>query len=89
MGCAIGFAFLTKMLQAFLIVPGLALAFLVAAPVGMWKRIGKLARRRRRDGRVGGLVHRAGQSVAGRLAALHRRLHRQQPAAAGVGLQRD
>jgi 4-amino-4-deoxy-L-arabinose transferase-like glycosyltransferase len=41
-GCAIGFAFLAKMLQAFLIVPGLALAFLVAAPVGMWKRIGKL-----------------------------------------------
>jgi len=41
-GCAIGFAFLAKMLQAFLIVPGLALAFLVAAPVGMWQRIGKL-----------------------------------------------
>jgi 4-amino-4-deoxy-L-arabinose transferase-like glycosyltransferase len=42
-GCAIGFAFLTKMLQAFLVVPALALVFLVAAPVGMWKRIGKLA----------------------------------------------
>ena len=42
-GCVIGFAFLTKLLQAFLVVPGLALAFLVAAPVGMWKRIGKLA----------------------------------------------
>ena len=42
-GCAIGFAFLTKMLQAFLVVPGFALVFLVAAPVGMWKRIGKLA----------------------------------------------
>jgi 4-amino-4-deoxy-L-arabinose transferase-like glycosyltransferase len=41
-GCAIGFAFLTKMLQAFLIVPGLALAFLVAAPIGLWQRIGKL-----------------------------------------------
>jgi 4-amino-4-deoxy-L-arabinose transferase-like glycosyltransferase len=41
-GVVIGFAFLTKMLQAFLIVPGLALAFLVAAPVGFWKRIGKL-----------------------------------------------
>jgi 4-amino-4-deoxy-L-arabinose transferase-like glycosyltransferase len=41
-GCVIGFAFLTKMLQAFLVVPGLAVAFLVAAPVGMWKRIGKL-----------------------------------------------
>ncbi len=42
-GCVIGFAFLAKLLQAFLVVPGLALAFLVAAPVGMWKRIGKLA----------------------------------------------
>ena len=41
-GVVVGFAFLTKMLQAFLIVPGLALAFLVAAPVGMWKRIGTL-----------------------------------------------
>jgi 4-amino-4-deoxy-L-arabinose transferase-like glycosyltransferase len=41
-GTAIGFAFLTKMLQAFLVVPGLVLVFLVAAPVGMWQRIGKL-----------------------------------------------
>jgi 4-amino-4-deoxy-L-arabinose transferase-like glycosyltransferase len=41
-GVVVGFAFLTKLLQAFLIVPGLALAFLVAAPVGFWKRIGKL-----------------------------------------------
>ena len=42
-GVALGFAFLTKLLQAFLVMPGLALAFLVAAPVGMWQRIGKLA----------------------------------------------
>ena len=42
-GCVMGFAFLTKMLQAFLVVPGFALVFLVAAPVGVWKRIGKLA----------------------------------------------
>src|ERR1700760_1440566 len=41
-GCAIGFAFMTKMLQAFLVAPGLALAFLVAAPVGLWPRIWKL-----------------------------------------------
>jgi 4-amino-4-deoxy-L-arabinose transferase-like glycosyltransferase len=41
-GCAIGFAFLTKMLQAFLVAPGLALAFLIAAPVGLWQRVWKL-----------------------------------------------
>ena len=41
-GCAIGFAFLTKMLQAFLVVPGFALVFLVAAPESLWRRIGKL-----------------------------------------------
>ena len=40
-GCIVGFAFLTKMLQAFLIVPGLALAFLFAAPTGWWKRLGR------------------------------------------------
>lgn len=42
-GCVIGFAFLTKMLQALLVTPGLALAFLVAAPVGWWQRVRKLA----------------------------------------------
>jgi len=41
-GCAIGFAFLAKMLQAFLVVPGLALVFLIAAPGGLWSRLGKL-----------------------------------------------
>lgn len=41
-GIALGFAFLTKMLQAFLVAPGLALAFLVAAPVGIWQRVWKL-----------------------------------------------
>ncbi len=41
-GCVVGFAFLTKMLQAFLIVPGLAVAFLIAAPTGLWKRLGAL-----------------------------------------------
>jgi 4-amino-4-deoxy-L-arabinose transferase-like glycosyltransferase len=41
-GVVLGFAFLTKLLQAFLVMPGLALAFLVAAPVGWWRRVGKL-----------------------------------------------
>ncbi|WNG86187.1 glycosyltransferase family 39 protein [Mycobacterium sp. ITM-2016-00317] len=42
-GVVLGVAFLTKMLQAFLVVPGLALAFLVAAPVGLGRRVGLLA----------------------------------------------
>lgn len=36
-GTAMGFAFLTKQLQAFLILPGLGVAFLVASPTG-WRR---------------------------------------------------
>jgi 4-amino-4-deoxy-L-arabinose transferase-like glycosyltransferase len=47
-GVVVGFAFLTKMLQAFLPLPALALAFLIAAPTGLWKRLGALA--------VGGLT---------------------------------
>ncbi|MFI8527320.1 ArnT family glycosyltransferase [Promicromonospora sukumoe] len=38
-GAAIGFAFLTKQLQAFLVVPGLVLGYLVAAPVPVRRRI--------------------------------------------------
>jgi 4-amino-4-deoxy-L-arabinose transferase-like glycosyltransferase len=38
-GVLLGFAFLTKMLQGFLIVPALAIAYLVAAPTTLRKRI--------------------------------------------------
>ena len=41
-GTVIGFAFLTKMLQAFLPLPALALTFVVAAPFGLGRRIGAL-----------------------------------------------
>jgi len=41
-GVVIGFAFLTKMLQAFLVVPGFALAVLVAAPVLLRRRLFQL-----------------------------------------------
>ncbi len=77
------------MLQAFLVVPGLALAFLVAAPVALWPRIGKLLAGAAAMVVTGGIVPGAGQPVARGLAALHRRLDRQQPAAACVGLQRN
>jgi 4-amino-4-deoxy-L-arabinose transferase-like glycosyltransferase len=38
----VGFGFLTKMLQAFLVVPAFALAYLVAAPVPPRRRVGQL-----------------------------------------------
>lgn len=41
-GVALGFAFLTKLLQAFLIVPVLGLVVLVAVPGSVWKRLGAL-----------------------------------------------
>lgn len=41
-GALMGLAFLTKELQALLVVPGLALAYLVAAPVGIAKRVAQL-----------------------------------------------
>jgi len=39
---AVGTGFITKMLQAFLIVPALALVFLLAAPPPFWQRVRKL-----------------------------------------------
>ena len=41
-GTVIGFAFLTKMLQAALVVPGIALVFLLAAPGRLSKRVWQL-----------------------------------------------
>ncbi|WP_405807541.1 glycosyltransferase family 39 protein [Streptomyces sp. NBC_00210] len=42
-GVAIGFAFLTKTLQAFLILPPLALVYVVCAPTTLRRRLGQLA----------------------------------------------
>ena len=41
-GVCIGFAFLTKMLQALLVVPGFALVYLVAAPTSLRRRLWQL-----------------------------------------------
>jgi 4-amino-4-deoxy-L-arabinose transferase-like glycosyltransferase len=40
---AVGFGFLTKMLQALLVVPAFALVYLIAAPTSLRKRLGQLA----------------------------------------------
>jgi hypothetical protein len=41
-GALLGFAFLAKMMQAFLVVPGFALVYLVAAPVDVRRRVTQL-----------------------------------------------
>ncbi|MGA9749439.1 MAG: glycosyltransferase family 39 protein, partial [Nocardioides sp.] len=41
-GALVGLAFLTKMLQAFLVLPALALVYLLVAAVPVWRRIGHL-----------------------------------------------
>jgi 4-amino-4-deoxy-L-arabinose transferase-like glycosyltransferase len=41
-GVLVGFGFLTKMLQALLVVPAFALAYLIAAPTGFWRRVRQL-----------------------------------------------
>ncbi|MFC4147818.1 glycosyltransferase family 39 protein [Micromonospora mangrovi] len=41
-GVLVGLGFLTKMLQAFLVVPVLAGVYLLAAPTGLWRRVRQL-----------------------------------------------
>ncbi|GAA0655228.1 glycosyltransferase family 39 protein [Kitasatospora atroaurantiaca] len=41
-GVMFGFGFLTKTLQAFLILPAFALIYLVVAPTGLWRRVRQL-----------------------------------------------
>ncbi|MEH3129750.1 MAG: glycosyltransferase family 39 protein [Mycolicibacterium neoaurum] len=42
-GVLCGFAFLAKMMQAFLVLPAFAVAYLVCAPVPLWTRLRRLA----------------------------------------------
>jgi 4-amino-4-deoxy-L-arabinose transferase-like glycosyltransferase len=42
-GTMIGFAFLAKMMQAFLVLPAFGLVYLIAAPTGLRRRVGQLA----------------------------------------------
>jgi 4-amino-4-deoxy-L-arabinose transferase-like glycosyltransferase len=41
-GAFIGFGFITKMLQAFIILPVMAVVYLLAAPTGWWRRVGQV-----------------------------------------------
>ena len=70
----VGFGFLTKMLQALLVVPAFALAYLVAGAAGLLAARRRPAVAARRDGRRGRLVGRRSSSCARRAASVHRRL---------------
>lgn len=77
-GAAIGLAFLAKTLQAFLILPPLAVVYAVCAPVPLKKRLGQLAAATLALVVAGGLVGGDRRAVAGRLPPVHRRLAAQQ-----------
>ncbi|MDX3002505.1 glycosyltransferase family 39 protein [Kribbella solani] len=57
-GVAIGFAFLTKMMQAFLVLPAFGLVYLIAAPTSLRRRVLHLA------GALGAVIVSAGWYVA-------------------------
>ena len=42
-GTLVGFGFITKMLQAFLVIPALVIVYLLAAPTGWWRRVWQVA----------------------------------------------
>ena len=79
--CCVGFGFLTKMLQALLVVPAFALAYLLAAPTAVRRRIVQLlgapARHRRRRPAGGS---RSSSSCPAARPPVHRRLAEQQRA---------
>ncbi len=84
----VGLGFITKMMQAFLVVPGIGCRLLLAAPRPWARRIRQLAGRRRRHGGVGRVVGGGGHADAGRRPAVHRRVPGQQPSQPHIRLQR-
>ena len=88
-GALLGFAFLTKMLQGLLVVPGVR-----DRPTSSRRRrpCARASGTSWRPGAamvvVGRLVDRAGRAVAGRVPSLHRRLDRQHDPRADLRLQR-
>ena len=87
-GILVGFGFLAKMLQAFLVLPGFAAAYLVAGQRRMRRRIGDLLAACVGPRGVRRMVSVARRAVARVGAALHRRFATRQHRRTGVGVQR-
>ena len=87
-GALVGFGFITKMMQAFLILPVMAVVYLLAAPTGLRRRVvaglpdGRVRPRRRR------LVGRRGRPHTGGRPPVRRRVAGQQHLEPHLRLQR-
>ncbi len=88
-GVAMGFAFLAKMLEGFLVLPGFGLAYLLCAPTSLAQACASSDRRGGRADCRGRLVGAGGAADPGERAPVHRRVDGQHGARSGVGLQRD
>jgi 4-amino-4-deoxy-L-arabinose transferase-like glycosyltransferase len=84
----VGLGFLTKMLQAYLVLPALAAAWLLAAPVGRGRRLRGLAAAAATLLVSSGWVGARGRAVARRPSPVHRRLADQQRGRTGARLRR-
>ena len=87
-GALVGFAFLAKMLQALLVVPAFALVYLVAAPVGVGRRIWQLLVAGAAMVAAAGWWIAAGRAHARFCPPVHRRFAAQQHPRADLWLQR-
>ena len=87
-GALVGFGFITKMMQAFLVLPVFAVVYLLAAPTGWWRRVwqvflmGVLGAGRRR------LVGGRGRADPGRGPTVRRRVAGQQHLELDLRVQR-
>ena len=87
-GTLVGFGFLTKMLQAFLVLPAFALVYLVAAPTSLRRRLWQTLAAGAAMVAAGRLVGRCRGAVARRQPSLHRWIDQQQRPRPRVRLQR-
>ena len=87
-GAAVGFGFLAKMLQAFLVLPGFAAAYLVAAHRPLRQRVAGMLGAAAAVVVSGGWYLAAGRAVAGVGAPVYRGFAARQHRRTGLGLQR-
>ncbi len=87
-GAAVGFGFLAKMLQAFLVLPGFVAAYLISGSRPLSSSAPRRRESGRGDGRRSRLVPRARRGVAVRRPTVHRRIPARQHRRTGFGLQR-